>query len=191
MPSRLRRYDEHGHVHFLTISCYRRLQFFRHDSVKRVFVDGMALTRAKLGIRWIGYVIMPEHVHLLVLPMPVGAEVPVPISAVLQHLKQYVGRHGKEALRSIWRETRSLGSPPLDKWALGTGAKPFWKTRAYDFNVTTEQAFHAKLDYVHKNPITRGLVLRAEQWRWSSYRYYEFDEDSVIAMDWDGWWPIV
>ena len=73
MPSKLRRYDEYGHIHFLTISWYRRLQFLRHDPVKRVFVDGMGHTRAKLGIRWVGYVVMPEHVHLLLFPMPIGA----------------------------------------------------------------------------------------------------------------------
>ena len=172
------------------MSCYRRLQFFHHDPVKCVFIDGMARTRTKLGIRWIAYPVMPEHVHLLVFPQPVGATEPVPISTVLQELKQYVGRHGKQALRSIWREAQSLGSPPLDKWALGTAAKPFWKTRAYDFNVTTEEAFHTRLDYVHKNPITRGLVARAEQWPWSSNRFYEYDDDSVIAMDWDGSWPL-
>ncbi len=191
MPSKLRRYDEYGHVHFLTISCYRRLQFFRHDPVKRVFVDGMGHTRAKLRIRWVGYVVMPEHVHLLLFPMPIGADEPVGVSTVLHDLKQYVGRHGKEALRSIWRQARSLGRPPMDAWALGSGAKPFWKTRAYDFNVTTEKTLHAKLDYIHKNPITRGLAQRAEQWVWSSYRYYEYDDDSVIALDWDGSWPIV
>ncbi|MCH7808094.1 MAG: hypothetical protein IIB60_02615 [Planctomycetes bacterium] len=116
MPSRLRRYDEYGHIHFLTISCYRRLLFFRHDPVKRVFVDGMAL---------------------------------------------------------------------------GSGEKPFWKAWAYDFNVTTEKTLRTKLDYIHKNPITRGLVERAEQWVWSSYRYYEYDDDSIIAMDRDGSWPMV
>ncbi len=79
----------------------------------------------------------------------------------------------------------------MDAWALGSGDKPFWKTRAYDFNVTSEKTLHTKLDYIHKNPITRGLVERADQWRWSSYRYYEYDDDSVIAMDWDGSWPIV
>ena len=79
----------------------------------------------------------------------------------------------------------------MDAWALGSGTRPFWKTRAYDFNVTTEQTLHAKLHYIHKNPITRGLVQRGEQWVWSSCRYYEYDDDSVIAMDWDGSWPIV
>jgi len=113
-----------------------------------------------------------------------------PISRVLQTLKQYVGRHGKQALRHIWSRSRTLGSRPMDIWARATGPKPFWKTRAHDFNVTTEQSLHVKLDYMHKNPITRGLVDRAEQWQWSSYCFYELDDDSVIAMDWDGSWPI-
>ncbi len=191
MPSKLRRYDEYGHVHFLTISCYRRLQFFRHDLVKQVFVDGMDRTRSKLGVRWVGYVVMPEHVHLLVFPMVKGTDEPVAISTVLQDLKQYVGRHGKEALRLIWREGQGLGSRPMDAWALGVAPKPFWKTRGYDFNVTTEKTLHAKLDYMHRNPITRRLVERADQWIWSSYRHYEFNDDSVIVMDWDRSWPIV
>ena len=76
-------------------------------------------------------------------------------------------------------------------WALDSGAKPFRKTRAYDFNVTTEKTLHTKPDYIQKNPITRGLVERAEQWVWSSYRYYEYDDDSVTAKDRGGSWPIV
>ncbi len=191
MPSKRRRYDEYLHVHFLTVSCNRRLQFFRYDPVKRVFVDGMVRKGAKLGIRWVGYVVMPEHVHLLLFPMSVGADEPVGISTVLHDLKQYTGRDGKEALRSIWREVRTLGRPPMDAWALSSGAKPFWKTRAYDFNVTTEKTLHGKLDYVHRNTIARGIVQRPEQWEWSSYRYYECDDDAVIAMHWDGLWPIV
>ena len=44
---------------------------------------------------------------------------------------------------------------------------------------------------MHRNPITRGLVERPEQWRWSSYRFYEMDDISLIDMDWDGSWPIL
>ncbi len=178
-------------MHFLTISCYRRLQFFRHDRVKQVLINGMLRAKAKLGIRWIGYVIMPEHVHLLVFPTPCGSDQSIPISKVLQYLKQYVGRHGKDAMRSVWRDARTLGSPPLDAWARSSGEKPFWKTRGYDFNVTAETTLRTKLDYIHKNPVTRELVDRAEDWRWSSYRFYELDDMSVIDMDWDGSWPIV
>jgi putative transposase len=79
----------------------------------------------------------------------------------------------------------------LDAWARSAGPKPFWKPRAYDFNVIEENRLHEKLDYMHKNPTTRGLVDGPHEWRWSSYQYYQFDDDSIIQMDWDGSWPIV
>lgn len=51
----------------------------------------MTHARAKLGIRWVGYVVMPERVHLLLFPMPIGADAPVGVSTVLHDLKQTVG----------------------------------------------------------------------------------------------------
>ena len=48
-----------------------------------------------------------------------------------------------------------------------------------------------KLNYCHKNPITRGIVKRPEEWAWSSYRYYEFGERFPLTMNWDGAWPII
>ncbi len=74
MPSRLRRHDEFGQVHFLTISCYRRLQFFRHDGVKLAFIEALRAVRGKHAIRWLGHVVVPEHVHVLVLPQARGGE---------------------------------------------------------------------------------------------------------------------
>ncbi len=62
---------------------------------------------------------------------------------------------------------------------------------AYDFNLRTHKTLLEKLDYCHKNPLTRALVDRAEDWPWSSYRFYEFGDESVLKMDWDGSWPII
>ena len=81
------------------------------------------------------------------------------------------------------RDRLTPGHPP-------TAQKPFWKPRGYDFNVVNEHTVIEKLDYIHKNPIRRGLVRRPDQWSWSSYRYYELDDASPIAMDWDGGFPI-
>jgi REP element-mobilizing transposase RayT len=86
MPGRLRRHNESGHVHFVTVSTFRRLQFFRHVPVRDAFVDAMRSVRAKYPIRWLGYVVMPEHVHLLVLPQASADAVPTPISDILQRL---------------------------------------------------------------------------------------------------------
>ena len=191
MPSRLRRHDEFGHIHFITISCFRRLQFFRHEIVRNAFVDAMRHVRQKLQIRWLGYVVMPEHVHVLVLPQARGSSEVIPISDVLHDLKGLSGKSCKAALRSIWQHRHSLGTPALDSWATGPGEKHFWKPRGYDFNVVDECKILEKLDYVHRNPITRGLADRPEQWRWSSYRFYELGNRSLIAMDWDGSLPIL
>ena len=191
MPSRLRRHDESGHIHSLTVSCYRRLQFFRHASVRQTFIDAMCRVRERYDIRWLGYVVMPEHVHVLVLPQMSNSAEPTPISTLLHDLKGFAGRFGKEALREVWSTQGSLGLPPLNAWATGNGPKPFWKPRGYDFNIMSEDKVLEKLDYIHRNPVRRGLVDRAEQWCWSSYRFYELGDDSLIAMDWDGGFPIL
>ena len=191
MPSRLHRHDESGHVHFTTFCCFRRLQFFRHEVVRNAFVGTMKVVRAKLSICWIGYVVMPEHVHILVLPQARGSDRFIPISTLLHDLKGLSGKSCKEALRSVWREKQSLGTRPLDAWAVGAESKRFWKPRGHDFNVTTEAKVIEKMDYMHRNPIRRELVDRPEDWRWSSFRFHERGDDSLIGMDWDGGFPIV
>ena len=88
---------------------------------------------------------------------------------------------------ALWGRRRSIGGRP----ATGDGPKPFWKPRGYDFNVADEKKVLEKLEYMHANPVRRGLVERPEQWLWSSYRFYELNDASSIAMDWNGAFPIV
>jgi putative transposase len=65
MPWGLRRYQQCGHLHFVTFSCYRRRQ--RLDpQTRRMYDRALERARAKYGFRVFGYVVMPEHVHLLV-----------------------------------------------------------------------------------------------------------------------------
>jgi putative transposase len=190
MPHRLKRWDEPGHVHFWTISCYRRLSFFWHDAVKQVVLDGLRRLQQEFGICLVGYVVMPEHVHILLLAHARGVDAPIPVARLLHSFKRHVAYYGKAALRDLWREHRRLWAEPLNQWALGADHR-LWHKRGYDFNVTHMETLLQKLDYCHKNPVARGLVDRPEQYRWSSYRYYELQDRSALLMDWDGQWPIV
>src|ERR1700761_3227892 len=65
MPSRLKRYHTSGHDHFVTFSCYRRLPFLNNDHARTIFLDILEQTRQRHGFYLFGYVLMPEHVHLL------------------------------------------------------------------------------------------------------------------------------
>ncbi len=192
MPSRLRRHDEPGHTHFWTVSCYQRLTFFWHDAMKRVVVDGLRVLQERFGVCLVAYVVMPEHVHVLVYPHPKGDDTPVPISQLWHAFKKHVGFHGKQCLRNLWVTDRKLWSQPLNNWARGDFDKQIiMNTRGYDFNIDRQNTLLEKIDYCHKNPITRGLVESPADWHWSSYRYYESGDSSVLKMDWDGVWPIV
>jgi putative transposase len=48
--------------------------------------------------------------------------------------------------------------------------RPFWQARYYDFNVFTDRKRVEKLRYLHRNPVTRGLVDQPADWKWSSFR---------------------
>src|ERR1019366_597018 len=65
MPQDLKRFQETGQSHFVTFSCYHRLPKLTDSAVCQVFLGALELARKWLGIRIYGYILMPEHVHLL------------------------------------------------------------------------------------------------------------------------------
>jgi len=87
MPAGLRRYYGKGHLHFITFSCYRRLPLLKSARARDLFVRELARAREELGFRLVGYVVMPEHVHLLMSEPESGTP-----STVLQKLKLRVAR---------------------------------------------------------------------------------------------------
>jgi putative transposase len=138
MPTRLRRYDIPGHTHFLTFSTYRRLTFFWHDAIKQIAVDGLRLLQNKFRICLVGYVIMPEHMHVLIYPHARGDNAPIGISILLHAFKKYTGYEGKKQLRRFAAKD-SLWSQPIAEWMKSN--QPFWQTRGYDFNIDRHENF--------------------------------------------------
>jgi putative transposase len=119
----------------------------------------------------VGYVVMPEHIHLLLSEPEVGTP-----STVMQVLKQRFAR------RALGKKKRSAAQ--LELWP---GEEPrVWQRRFYDFNVWGERKRVEKLRYMHRNPVKRGLVLESEHWEWSSYRSYAFAEQGIVKTN---LWP--
>ena len=78
-----------------TFSTYRRLTFFWHDSIKQIAINGLQLLQSKLHICLVGYVIMPEHMHLLIYPHPRGDLTPIAISILLHAYKSMSAMRGR------------------------------------------------------------------------------------------------
>ncbi len=173
MPKGLKRYYGRGDLHFLTFSCYRCLPLLGTVRARNVFVNALATMRERYHFLLIGYVVMPEHVHLLI-SEPAG----VTPSAMLKVLKQRVSRDlRREAGRAPFGRLTSF---PLKD---AEGLPRFWQPRFYDFNVYSAKKRREKLEYMHANPVERGLVGEPNAWIWSSYSYYAKGEMGLLPID--------
>jgi len=155
VPSGLRRYQNTRDLHFITFSCYRRQPKLATSSARAQFERSLEEARVRYRFGVLGYVVMPEHVHLLL-----GEPESVQLATALQALKQSVSR--TVALR---------------------GSEPFWQARYYDFNVWSNRKRVEKLRYLHRNPVTRGLVSRPEDWAWSSFRHYATGIEGPVEIE--------
>jgi putative transposase len=176
MPSGLHRTYGAHHLHFITCSCYRRLPSLRSARARDRFLVILEQTRRRYRFVVVAYVVMPEHVHLLITEPDVGSP-----STVMQVLKQRTARALLPKRRDRDRRQRKLfGEEPQ---------RAFWQARFYDFNVWTAKKRVEKLRYMHRNPVKRGLVESPEQWRWSSYRHYLLGEAGLVQVN-VGWGEI-
>ena len=161
MPRGLTRYYGGDDLHFVTFSCYHRLPFLDTAEARDVFLEIFEEVRQKYLFRVAGYVVMPEHVHLLLGEPQIGS-----VSTVVQVVKQRTARKVHDVIRG-----------------------QMWQRRFYDFNVFTDEKVTEKLFYMHENPVKRGLVKSPEQWRWSSYRFYLLEEAGLVRVN-EGWTEI-
>jgi len=173
MKNKLKRYYGRKDLHFITFSCYQRKPLLDSAHARNMFVRILGEVRERHPFLLVGYVLMPEHVHLLVSEPAKGT-----LSKVMQVLKQRVSR----ALRKR-RRRNSRGQLRLPFSEEKSGRKRFWQRRFYDFNVWSRGKSREKLNYMHANPVTRKLVKHPEDWPWSSWNFYEKGEEGLIRID--------
>jgi len=173
MPAGLKRYYGRGDLHFITFSCYRRLPLLKSVRARDIFVKELGKVRDEMGFHLIGYVVMPEHVHLLMSEPKQGTP-----STVLQKLKLRVARKLRKRGRSA-----CAGQMRLPFAETGEPLRAFWQARFYDFNVYSRGKREEKLNYMHANPVIRGVVKHPRDWVWSSWGFYYGGACALLAID--------
>ena len=161
MP-RLKHYDNTGTARFITFNCYRNEPSLVDDNAKAILARFIDQTRQKYGLRLLGYVFMPEHVHLVIHPVD-----GTPVGKVIREIKSLSAR-----------EWFRLNEPPAQDVT-----RVFWQKRCYDHNCRTAEVVREKIDYCHANPVRRGLVDEPAEWKWSSYNWYLGGRDVPLQID--------
>jgi putative transposase len=166
MPWGLKRFHASGQTHFVTFCCYHRRRLLTTAASCRIFESALERVRRTYELCVYGYILMPEHVHLL-LSEPQRDS----LAEALKSLKQGVAR-------------RLLDDLPLKpKPGLNGAPQHFWQKRYYDFNVRDYPQFVEKLRYIHRNPVKRGLCERPEDWEWSSFRHYASGYEGRVEIE--------
>ena len=172
VANQLHRYYGAGYLHFVTTSCYRRLALLQRAQHRDLLLKVIEGVRRRYHFVVVGYVIMPEHVHLLMSEPERGDP-----SKVMQAIKQGFARR-------LLRKERVASDPRQGGlWDTAFDGGHIWQARFYDFVVFTEKKRVEKLRYMHRNPVKRGLVLEPQQWGWSSYRHYADGDRGIVLVN--------
>ena len=170
-------WDEPAHAHFLTYSCYRRLPLLTKDRTRQWVVDALDSTRSEQHFELWAYVIMPEHVHLVLHPRQPRYQ----MRRILAAIKRPVSILARDFLttrgQTTWLHRLSVQYPSRSVFR-------FWQPGGgYDNNIFRERTLAEVIDYIHANPVRRGLAQHPGDWIWSSARFYDGIKDVPIKMD--------
>src|SRR4051812_33312358 len=165
----VKHFHEPGDLHELTFSCYKRQPLLTNDIWRDKLASCIDVAGEEYEVQLAAFVFMPEHVHLLV--VPTGHEPAIDRS--LARIKQPFSKWVKQQLiqaQSILFDRLTVEERP------GKTCFRFWQEGPrYDRNLTTPAAIEAAIEYIHMNPVRRGLVRRAVDWKWSSASWYLLD----------------
>ncbi len=158
-------------MRFVTFSCHRRLPLLGHPAIRDLLAAELSATRQTYRFELFAWVVMPEHVHILLRPRE-GA-----LTEVLRGLKTSVAKQ----VVARWRQ---LQAPILAEILTSAGTSRFWqKGGGFDRNVRNLSEFCREVRYVHHNPVERGLAAAPQDWKWSSARWWMGERSGTVECD--------
>ncbi|MDQ5846642.1 MAG: transposase, partial [Acidobacteriota bacterium] len=160
-------------VHYVTAVTYDRVPLFRNDHACALFIDALATTRLKDSFKLIGYVVMPDHFHLLANPLYLD------ISLIVGRLK---GRAASLILKWLRAEQHaaSLNKLKLPQSLSSGQTHAVWLQDFSAIDIWSRKFIRQKLNYIHNNPVRAGLCDHPAKWRWSSYQAYFPHEPGTV-----------
>ena len=174
---RRKTYNEPGHGHYLTYSCVNRWPLLRKERTCRWVLDAVETACQRHGFDVYAFVIMPEHVHLLVRPRSADYR----IERFLYNVKRPVAWRAKAWLAETGNEDW------LDRLTFAHGSRRvfrFWLPGGgFDRNIFREMTLKEVADYIHGNPVRRGLAENPTDWPWSSARFWSGSDAGPLRMD--------
>ena len=176
------KFNDNSYVHFTTTNTYRKLSYFRNEEFCRILLEELEFYHERYGFSMIGYVIMPDHLHLL-LWWDIREKPELNISKIMQVIKGVTARRVVDLMTAVRLE--QMLQPTLRKGEQKSSQSEknaqahrqnlrhrLWQPGFHDFNIYSEDKLVEKLNYIHHNPVEAGIVSSPGEYKWSSYKRY-------------------
>jgi putative transposase len=162
-----------NYPHFVTIATVQWMTLFLRHEYTKIVLDSLRFCQKEKGLRIHAYVIMPDHLHLI-------------LSAI--ELARVIGLFKSFTAREIIAQLKADNSR-LYLWLAedaarkaGEGEHRIWQDGFHPEQVHTKPFFEQKLAYIHDNPVRRGLVSMPSHWLHSSAAFYYDGLESVLEV---------
>jgi putative transposase len=164
---------------FITTTVVESTPVFAEEKYCKILIDNIDYyQKFRHPFKVLGYVIMPSHFHWIINIDPKSDS----ISNIMRDVKKFTAWHvismaevyGRKDLLRIFK--RNAPSYTDQK-------KKMWMKRFDDEIIRNYEMSLTKLEYIHNNPVKKGLVTRAEDYRYSSARNYTFGDHSILEVD--------
>jgi REP element-mobilizing transposase RayT len=176
-----KRYRIEGSIYYATSVIYNRLKIFVLPSFIIPIIDSLNYYRYQYSCRIIGYVIMPDHIHLLLFP-----QIEQAITDFMRDFKRFtsgrITRQAKVEGKKEWLNRFEQAGSETERAEYKVWQDSFWEQMIY-----SESFLKQKLDYIHLNPVRAGIVETSADYPYSSYRNYYHNDNQMIEIDnhWD------
>jgi putative transposase len=176
MPQRIR---IEGSIYYITSVVQNRICLFTRPSFVIPLIDSLDYYRHQRSFKLLGYVVMPDHIHMLILPCGDSS-----VSDILRDYKRFtsgrITRQARVESKTDWLTAFESAGDQSQRAEFKVSQDGSWEQ-----NIVTQKFLLEKLKYTHMNPVRAGLVCTPEQYPYSSCRNYELGDESLIEIDGD------
>jgi putative transposase len=161
-------------TYFVTSTIVNWIKIFSLKGFPEIIIDELNFRRGKGELKLYGYVIMPDHIHLIIssdnIPKVMRSIKSFTAKKILDRLKEKNYTSILDELKDFKPEFKSQSEYQV------------WQEGFHPKIILGDKEFEQKINYIHNNPVTRGFVESPNDWKYSSYNFYLGDAH-LIEMD--------
>jgi REP element-mobilizing transposase RayT len=168
-------------LYYVTFTVVEWLPVFIDEAACKIITDSLNFCIQHKSLRVNAYVIMPTHLHAIVFDVEFNAE---RLKHTLDDMRKF---NGRQLLDYSGKHFPKCFGAEFQEHAGKDRERRFWQPTQHPVGIASDRFWNQKIDYLHANPCRKGLVLRPEDWRFSSARYWLTREKNDVQLSDVGW----